>query len=258
MRTSNYGCIIALDGVDGAGKDTQLDRLGQYLQHMPTGTVFAGKNVTRVKAPYDQGISGVLRRLALGQPVIGYTTKWPGTLQNNPDYSEGHLHLTTPGTIVGDVPSAFVSRWVLFTEYLNTYFTITEPALNRGDIVLMNRSHFLSNYAYGYAMGVAVEDLDVLVALQERYTPYPDLAIILDIPVGEAKRRLARRGDAGGEINHYDTVDDATFLSRQAAYHTLAQRWPNWVRVVDASGTPDEVWLRIKECFDTFVFTTKS
>lgn len=236
------GILLAVDGVDGAGKDTQLAKLMAYLRE-----TYPERESLLVKAPYDKGIGGILRRIALGQPVAGYELvhRELHDVETGRPYTASNMVFTSPFS-EGIVPDALVSRWLLFTEYLNTYRTVVAPALARGAIVVNNRSHFTSNYAYGVAMGVPLEELEPVIAMQEFYTRLPDRIVVLDLPADVAQARLAKRADAGGEITHYDTVDAGVFGIRRGAYHYLAtQRWPEIIRVVHAEGTPDDVFPRV-------------
>ena len=237
--TDTKGLLIAIDGVDGSGKDTQLALLMQAFKN-----AYPGRESILVKCPYDQGISGVLRRLALGQPVAGVTDTW--SLLANGEHTKGQTIFTGARTHADEIPDALVSHWLLFTEFLHTHRTVIQPALDRGAIVVCNRSHFTSNFAYGVALGLPPEELEPVIEMQERFMPYPEMIAVLDLPVEIAKARLASRSESGGEINHFDLVDEHVFQVRRASYHYLAEsRWPAMVKLVDGNGTPEEVQVRL-------------
>ena len=245
QQNRTTGLLLALDGVDGSGKDTQRDKLYNFL-------IESNKDVLCVKAPYDKGLGGILRRLALAQPVIGYSIVWEHINGLSAEAPKGSMRFT--GSFTTDaVPDALVIRWLLFTEYLNTYRTIVKSALEQNKTVLLNRSHFLSNYAYGISSGLEKTDLNIIIDLQDRYTRRPDLAIILDVPYKVAQKRISFRKLGGGEITHYDIVDESTFNIRRDAYHELADRWPDWVKIVDGTGTENEVWTGVWNAYNTFL-----
>jgi len=115
------------------------------------------------------------------------------------------------------------------------------PALERGDIVVLDR-YATSTMAYqGYGSGV---DRDVLGTIERLSTGglLPDLVIVLDVPVEVG---LARR-DAGhvDELTRFEDESrhDLAFHQRvREGYHDMAAADPDrWV-VLDGSGTLDEV-----------------
>ncbi len=57
-RNSGPGKYIALEGIDGSGKTTQVERLGQYFKKQ-------GKSVVLTKEPRDDGVVGSLIRQVL-------------------------------------------------------------------------------------------------------------------------------------------------------------------------------------------------
>ncbi len=113
------------------------------------------------------------------------------------------------------------------------------PALTAGTIVLCDR-FFDSTTAYqGGGRGLA--DTDWLDAFNRRVTGglVPDRTYLFDVPLETAaKRRVDRDGrrpdrmEAGGE---------AFFERVRAAYHRLAEREPERIRVLDGTLPPD--WL---------------
>lgn len=121
------------------------------------------------------------------------------------------------------------------------------PALERGDIVLVDR-FFLATYAYqGMGRGIPEHDLQVAnMTATQGLTP--DLTLLMTLPVAEG---LARANQRGG----YDRMEqaDIDFHNRVAQAFTTFSA-PEWqaahpecgaILVVDASGPEEEVFARL-------------
>ncbi|HEV2520581.1 MAG TPA: dTMP kinase [Thermoplasmata archaeon] len=103
-----------------------------------------------------------------------------------------------------------------------------ERALDRGDIVLQDRS-FYSTLAY-QAAGLAPEQWRELERIERSVALEPDLVLLLDLPVAIALKRAGRRGPR-------DTFEQAAYLEGVRARFEALFAPPRWVRV-DASGFP--------------------
>jgi dTMP kinase len=118
------------------------------------------------------------------------------------------------------------------------------PALERGAIVVCDR-YMPSTLAYqGVGRGLGVETVETLSGWAAGGLE-PDLVLVLDLPDAEAEARVSAARDrmerAGAEFNR--TV--------RAAYRELAPDC-GW-KVVDASGTPEDVAARVREAVQPFV-----
>lgn len=105
-----------------------------------------------------------------------------------------------------------------------------EPALRRGEIVLMDR-YYLSSVVYQGALGI---DPQSILEANEAFAPRPDLTLILDVdPATAAERMHASRGG----VNSFEKRDYQERV--RAAY----AGWVDGERVlhIDASGDPDSV-----------------
>ncbi len=125
---------------------------------------------------------------------------------------------------------------------------VIEPALARGDWVVCDRFTD-ATYAYqGGGRGMPDEDIDrlaqwVLKGLQ------PDLTILLDAdPAVTGARRAAR-----GISDRFEAEHAAFFARVRARYLDIARAEPQRVRVVDASGTLDEVLASITVLIDNLL-----
>jgi dTMP kinase len=79
----------------------------------------------------------------------------------------------------------------------------------------------------------------------------PALTLLLDIDA----RRAARRREGAGADDRIE-AEGALFQARVAAgYRELADRFPVRVRMVDATGTPEQVHARVMEAVRDLVGT---
>jgi dTMP kinase len=115
---------------------------------------------------------------------------------------------------------------------------VIRPALARGAVVISDRftPSTLAYQGVGRGLGVAaVEQMDAVAT----GGLVPDIVVVLDVPDDLAEARVATERDrlerAGGEFH----------ARVRAAYRELAAE-RGW-RVVDGSGEPDDVELRVRE-----------
>lgn len=116
---------------------------------------------------------------------------------------------------------------------------VIEPALERGAAVVCDR-FFDSTYAYQHGgRGIAEDLVDMANRLGSCGTT-PTITIVFDLEPEEAYARATRGGADRLE------AEGLAFQRRiREAYLRLAERESKRVCVVDASGTPDEVFQRV-------------
>ncbi len=119
---------------------------------------------------------------------------------------------------------------------------LIRPALSRGRWVVCDR--FMdSTMAYqGYARGLGRELIEMLDGFVVGATR-PDLTLVLDLPVATGLQRADARG---GVERRFERADTGFHQKLREAYLEIAKRDPDRCKVVDASGSPDEVAARIK------------
>lgn len=117
------------------------------------------------------------------------------------------------------------------------------PALETGKVVLCDR-YFDSTYAYqGYGRGLPMEALKLITRFATQNL-IPDLTLYLDISPEIGIQRRERGGDV---LNRLDR-EALDFHQRvREGYLTLIKENPERWRVVNASGTREEVHLAIKK-----------
>lgn len=119
---------------------------------------------------------------------------------------------------------------------------VIEPALSRGVWVISDRFADSTRAYQGAAQGLSVETVDDLQRLALG-TFAPDLTLILDLPVTVALERTRGRG-AGAE-DRYERMGNSFHERLRAAFLGIARNEPVRCRVIDASGSVEEVASRV-------------
>lgn len=113
---------------------------------------------------------------------------------------------------------------------------LIRPALDRGQVVISDRFTD-ATYAYqGGGRGIAVQRI---AALEEwvQGPLRPDLTIVFDVPVAVGMQRARARS----ELDRFEMEQTAFFEAVRQTYLERAAADPGRYRVVDASGTLDQV-----------------
>jgi dTMP kinase len=207
--------FITFEGVEGSGKTVQIQRAEAHLRSN-------GIPCLLTREPGGTGFGLALRRVLLHE---GGPARTP--------VSELLLYLA--------------DRYQHLRE-------VIEPAVHSGTVVLCDRYHDATRAYQGGARGVPMEVIDSLAAILR--IPDPDATVLLDIPpefaLARARTRNKSEGNPGEE-GRFEAEDLPFHRSVRAAYLDLACRFPGRIRIVDASGTPDEVFARIIPLLDRWV-----
>jgi len=125
---------------------------------------------------------------------------------------------------------------------------VIRPALERGDWVLCDRFTD-ATYAYqGGGRGMADHDITILERFVLRDLG-PDLTILLDTtPEISAARRLAR-----GISDRFEAEEAAFFARVRAKYRERATTEPARIKLVDASGSLEEVQSKLIKLLDNIL-----
>jgi dTMP kinase len=200
------GQLISFEGLDGAGKTTQLRLLEQWLQARDIPFI-------RTREPGGTPLGIEIRKLLFERPDI----------------------VLTP------LAEAFLFQ----ADRAQHFATLVLPALEQGTLVLTDRC-FDSSIAYqGVARGVGaslVEQLS-LIAVQGRV---PDLTILLDLdPTQVHQRTDATRDVAREQQSRFDAESEQFHRTLRQAFLALAHAHPERIHVLDASQSPEQVHAEI-------------
>lgn len=113
------------------------------------------------------------------------------------------------------------------------------PALQAGKVVIMDR-YYLSNMAYQGARGL---DPRSIKEENERFSPKPDLIIVLDIDPEKCMRRVRSRKNV---VRHFE---NEAFLQKVRQIYMEIGKAPNAV-VIDTDRPVDTVHKRIVEAIE--------
>lgn len=198
---------IVIEGQDATGKDTQAAKLADYYRAK-------GKHVVHYAESGTASENDFVRNIA----QLNYGSK------NDIDKRTRVLLY-------------LVNRYEQFKKY-------AEPALKNDDIVILTR-YWYSTYIYeGYGMGVSRNLIARLhkMIMPERYFQ-PDKIVILTLSDAERQKRMISQGKRTQE---FFKSQDAIFGKKlNDSYLKVAQEFK--VPTLDTSGTPDEVFARLKE-----------
>ncbi len=147
--------FIVFDGVDGAGKSTQLDMFVQWLRDQ-------GHDVVTCKDPGSTELGEQIRKILLDKH---------------------------------DVPISMRAEMMLFTTARTQLIEqVVRPALEKRQIVVLDRYIFSTVVYQGYAGNLDPGELWTINLLATG-SLLPDITFILDIPIDVAMERLGNTLD---------------------------------------------------------------
>jgi dTMP kinase len=210
------GLFITFEGIEGSGKSTQIAQLANHLTE-------TGRSVLLTREPGGTPIGDQVRKVLLDAANTALDPK-----------AELLLYAA--------------SRAQHLAERI-------APALASGTAVLCDRFSDATLAYQGFGRGL---DINMIRALDELVTKSmrPDLTILLDVDpaigVGRARGRNQRAG----------MESEARFENEEIAFHTrvrhgyleLAKQEPKRFRVLDASGTPENIQTELRRIVDGFFF----
>lgn len=200
------GLLISFEGLDGAGKTTQMRLLEQWLTARAIPYI-------RTREPGGTPLGVEIRKLLFERPDIDITP----------------------------LAEAFLFQ----ADRAQHFATLVLPALEEGKLVLTDRC-FDSSIAYqGVARGVGaslVEQLSML-AVQHRV---PDLTILLDLDPMQVQQRTDTTHNASREQqSRFDAESEQFHRTLRQAFLEIAREHPERVKVIDAAQSPEHIHKEI-------------
>ena len=204
----NKGHLISFEGLDGAGKTTQIALLEQWLLSRQVSYV-----LTREPGGTPLGIE--IRQLLLHRPDLQITP----------------------------LAEAFLFQ----ADRAQHFAQLILPALAEGKLVITDRCFDASIAYQGYARGVGVELVERLSMLATQ-GHVPDLTILLDLDPSQVHERTDGSRDKSvqrEEQTRFDVEAEDFHRRVQEGFRLLARTHPERIKVVDASRTPEEIHREI-------------
>jgi dTMP kinase len=198
VSASPRGRLITFEGIDGSGKTTQIEKLSARL-------VQSGIPVRVLREPGGTAIGEAIRRILLDKAHTGMCME-----------TELLLFAAARAQLVREVilPDLENGKWVICDRFLD------------------------STAAYqGYGRQL---DPDMIRSLNQLAVGgcWPDVTILLDLPVQAALARLLGRQDKQDRLDH----ESVAFMERtRQGYRQLAQADPDRIIVMDAAQQETEL-----------------
>lgn len=192
--TRTKGFLISIEGIDGAGKSTQVKMLKDWLE--------------------KKGI----KTIALKEPTQG-------------KYGKEIYRLAKEHKLPG--PEEELRLFML--DRKEDVSKNIRPLLDCGYVVIMDR-YYQSNMAYQGARGL---DPEMIREANERFSPVPDLVIVLDIDPEKSLSRIIN-----GRKTALDHFENEAYLDKVREIFLNIGNKPNAI-IIDACATPEEVHSRI-------------
>ena len=200
------GRFITFEGGEGCGKSTQVRRLAEHLKA-------TGREVVVTREPGGTRLAELIRSLLKDE-------------REDPpcDRSELLLFLAARAQLVRNV---------------------IRPALEAGKWVVCDRFSD-STFAYqGYGRGLPLDVLRLVNGFACEDLA-PDVTLLLDVRPDVAEARMRRREAATNTAADRIEQTGGGFHERlRAGFMELAAADPERIKVLDANGTPDEVWEKV-------------
>lgn len=209
------GTFITFEGGEGAGKTTQIEILAEKLK-------------------------------VLGRPIL--ITRQPGGTRMGEKLREILVRKSD------DPPGPLAELFLYAADRAHHVQSSIGPALKIGTVVLCDRYADATEAYQQWGRGLPPNLIKALNEIAAGEV-WPDRTIVLDLPpeVG-VRRSMARQTEASTPREERFELEALAFHEKvREGYLAIAERCPERVRVVCASGTPQEVaervWPQIADLF---------
>ena len=199
--------FITFEGGEGTGKSTQVERVAAWLRAL-------GREVVVTREPGGTPLAEAVRSVLL-----------------DPAHD----------------PDGLVEVFLLEAARHDHTRRVIRPALEGGAVVVCDRYADSSTVDQGMVRGLGVAEVERLNRLATGGLE-PDRTVVLDLDPGEGLRRARRRNVEDDQAStRLDDEPDPFHVADRDGFLRLAGSHPDRVVVVDARGTADEVFQRVRE-----------
>lgn len=202
------GRLISFEGLDGAGKTTQIELLARWLEARRVPFV-------RTREPGGTPLGVEIRQLLLNRPELEITP--------------------------------LAETFLFQADRAQHFAKVVLPALEEGKLVISDRSLDASIAFQGYARRVGVDLVEQLSMLATQ-GHIPDLTILLDLDPSQVHLRTDTVFDKSGlreEQTRFDIESEDFHRRVQEGFRLLARAHPQRIKVVDASQSSEEIHKEI-------------
>ena len=126
------------------------------------------------------------------------------------------------------------------------------PALERGEIVLSDRYHDATLAYQGYARGVDMELIGDFFKRLKLLVPDTTLVFDIDVEIALARARSRNLTSDQSHMGRFEAEEIDFHRKVRDGYLDLASKDPSRYAVINGSGTPEEVHLRIMKALEPF------
>ena len=203
------GIFLTLEGGEGCGKSTQLERTAEALR------AASGREVVTARSPGGTAVAEKIRNLLKNRE--------PGE----------DLLPETELMLFGACHAQMCEHMI-------------RPVLERGGIVISDRFTDSTLVYQGCARRIdpeTVRRVNEFVCRGVR----PDLVLVLDIPVELGLHRATKRSGAAAQNDRFDSESAAFHTAVRNGFLELARCEPDRFAVIDASPAPEQVTKSILE-----------
>jgi dTMP kinase len=198
------GRLISFEGLDGAGKTTQITLLERWLD---------AQNIVYVstREPGGTALGVEIRQLLLNRPDLAITP---------------------------------LAEALLFQADRAQHFaTLVLPAMHAGKLVITDRCFDASIAYQGHARGVGIE-LVARLSMIATQGHIPDLTILLDLDPSQVHPRTDVSNDQSGlreDQTRFDKEAQEFHSKVREAFLVLARLYPERIKLIDASRPQEEI-----------------
>lgn len=198
------GRLISFEGLDGAGKTTQITLLERWLD---------AQNIVYVstREPGGTALGVEIRQLLLNRPDLAITP---------------------------------LAEALLFQADRAQHFaTLVLPAMQAGKLVITDRCFDASMAYQGHARGVGIE-LVARLSMIATQGHIPDLTILLDLDPSQVHPRTDVSNDQSGlreDQTRFDKEAQEFHSKVREAFLVLARLYPERIKLLDASRPQEEI-----------------
>jgi dTMP kinase len=198
------GKLISFEGLDGAGKTTQIELLIHWLDER-------GVSYLNTREPGGTPLGLEIRRLLFERPDLDITP----------------------------LAEAFLFQ----ADRAHHFQTLVLPALEAGTLVITDRCFDASIAYQGFARNVGPE-LVTRLSMIATQGHIPDLTILLDLDPGDVHQRIDPANDQSGLRATPSRFDSETEIFHQRVrqgFRLIARAHPTRIKVIEAARTAEEI-----------------